>query len=244
MRIIALAVGVLLVGALLVAWRANVRDRAQLAADLATAKHALAQADARQHDRDAQLAQSLASLAAEKRSVTTPAQIVRDLPRQIPVPAPITLQSGSREISGSRSRPAAAASNTGPATALSPAAPCSSGLPWSSKGPPSGPEGLDSAAATHTEPCGTSSGNSAVIPEEDLKPLYDFALDCRACQAKLAAAQGDLTDERAKTTILTHERDEAVRVAKGGSALRRVARAAKWLAIGAVAGAIAARAAH
>src|SRR6266852_2768660 len=96
--------------ALLVAWRANVRDRAQLAADLATAKQSLAQADARQHDRDAQLARSLASLAAEKRSVTTPAQIVRDLPRQIPLPAPITLQSGSREISGSRSRPAPASS--------------------------------------------------------------------------------------------------------------------------------------
>jgi len=222
--------------ALLVAWRANVRDRAQLAADLATAKQTLAQANARQHDRDAQLARSLAAFAAEKRSVTTPTQIVRDLPRQIPLPAPITLQSGSSEISGSRSRPAAAAS-TEPATALSPAAPCSSG-------PPSGPVGLDSAAATHTEPCGTLSGNSAVIPEEDLKPLYDFALDCRACQAKLAAAQGDLADERAKTTVLTRERDEAVRVAKGGSALRRVARAAKWLAIGAVAGAIAARAAH
>src|SRR6266446_473363 len=98
--------------ALLVAWRANVRDRAQLAADLATAKQTLAQANARQHDREAQLARSLAAFAAEKRSVTTPTQIVRDLPRQIPLPAPITLQSGSSEISSSRSRPAAAASNT------------------------------------------------------------------------------------------------------------------------------------
>jgi len=232
LRLAGLLIAAALAIALLVACRANVRDRAQLAADLATAKQTLAQANARQHDREAQLARSLAAFAAEKRSVTTPTQIVRDLPRQIPLPAPITLQSGSSEISSSRSRPAAAASNTEP-----PAAPCSSG-------PPSGPEGLDSAAATHTERCGTSSGNSALIPEEDLKPLYDFALDCRVCQAKLAAAQGDLADERAKTTVLTRERDEAVRVAKGGSALRRVARAAKWLAIGAVAGAIAARAAH
>jgi hypothetical protein len=82
----------------------------------------------------------------------------------------------------------------------------------------------------------------AVIPTADLKPLYDFALDCKACQAKLAASQADLTDERAKTAVLTRERNEAVRVAKGGSLLRRLARNAKWLAIGAAAGAIAAKA--
>ena len=82
----------------------------------------------------------------------------------------------------------------------------------------------------------------AVIPTEDLKPLYDFALDCKACQAKLAAAQADLTDERTKTAVLTRERDAAVRAAKGGSLLRRIARNAKWLAIGAAAGAIAAKA--
>jgi len=49
-------------------------------------------------------------------------------------------------------------------------------------------------------------------------------------------------DEHAKTAVLTRERDEAVRAAKGGSLLRRIARNAKWLAIGAAAGAIAAKA--
>jgi len=82
----------------------------------------------------------------------------------------------------------------------------------------------------------------AVLPAADLKPLYDFALDCKACQAKLAASQSDLTDEKTKTAALTKERDAAVRTAKGGSALRRIARAAKWFAIGAAAGAIAAKA--
>jgi hypothetical protein len=37
-----------------------------------------------------------------------------------------------------------------------------------------------------------------VIRAEDLKPLYDFTLDCKACQAKLAATQADLSDERQK----------------------------------------------
>ncbi len=84
----------------------------------------------------------------------------------------------------------------------------------------------------------------AVIPAEDLKPLYDFTLDCKACQAKLAASQADLTDEKSKTAVLTKERDAAVRTAKGGSVLQRAARAAKWLIIGAALGALASRAAH
>jgi hypothetical protein len=38
------------------------------------------------------------------------------------------------------------------------------------------------------------------------------------------------------------KRDAAIRAAKGGSVLRRIARAAKWFAIGAAAGAVAAKA--
>jgi len=171
-------------------WRADRRDRDQLAAELAATKQLLSAADARQHDRDAQLAQTLASLAAEKRTIVTPAQIVRELPSQISLPSPIVLQS-----------------------------------------PPASPNS-------------PSPQTNAVIPAEDLKPLYDFTIDCKACQSKLAAAQGDLADERKKTTALTHERDDALRIARGGSAWRRIGRAAKWFLIGAAAGAAAAKAAH
>jgi hypothetical protein len=198
------------------AWRADRRDRAQLAVDLAAAKQSLEQANARQHERDAQLVQTLATLAAEKRSVTTPAQVVRDLPNQIPLPVPITLQSAN------------------------PTTP--SGKVTCSSGPFCGPEGLESIKLARSESGAKPSTTNAVIPADDLKPLYNFALDCKACQAKLASAQGDLSDERAKTAVLTHERDEAVRAAKGGSIFRRIARAAKWFAIGAAAGAIAAQA--
>jgi type II secretory pathway pseudopilin PulG len=171
-------------------WRANQRDRSRLASELAATKQLLAAADARQRDRDTQLAQTLATLAAEKRATVTPAQIVRELPAQLPLPSPIALQS-----------PLASPSSPSPQT-------------------------------------------HAVIPPGDLKPLYDFTIDCNACKAKLAAAQADLTDERKKTTSLTHERDDALRIARGGTALRRIARAAKWFLLGATAGAIAAKAAH
>ncbi len=189
-RIVAAAFVALLAVAVFVSWRADQRDRAQLATELAATKQLLATADARQHDRDAQLAQTLAALASEKRTIVTPAQIVRELPSQISLPSPILLQS------------------------------------------------------TPALPDSPTPKTNAVIPAEDLKPLYDFALDCKACQAKLSATQGDLTDERKKTAALTHERDDALRIARGGSAWRRIGRAAKWFLIGAAAGAVAAKTTH
>lgn len=83
-----------------------------------------------------------------------------------------------------------------------------------------------------------------LLPTEDLKPLYDYALDCQACQAKLAAAQANLADEKAKTAALGKERDAALRAARGGSVWKRIGRAAKWFAIGAAAGALAASTHH
>jgi hypothetical protein len=82
------------------------------------------------------------------------------------------------------------------------------------------------------------------MPVEDLKPLYDAAVACKECQVELAAAQANLKDEKAKSAAVSRERDDALRVAKGGSLLRRVARAAKWFVIGAAAGAAAAKLAH
>ena len=194
--------------AMFAAWRADRRDRAQLASELAATKQLLAAADARQHDRDARLAETLTALAAQKRTVVTPAQIVRELPREIGLPSPIVLQS--------------AAAN--------------SSVPNQTDKQPSG-----SATSAHEA---KQSESQAVLPAEDLKPLYDFTIDCKACQARLTAAQTDLTDEKTKTAALTKERDHALQIARGGSPFRRIGRAAKWFLIGAAAGAIAAKSPH
>ena len=196
LKLVAFLVAVILCVCAVEAWRDARRDRDQLAAELATTKQLLASADARQRDRDAQLSQTLSSLAAEKRSVVTPAQVLRDLPKELPLPAPLVLQ-------------------TPPAAAGGP--------------PSSGPQPVQT---------------QAVIPAADLKPLYDFTLDCKACQARLAAAQSDLTDEQTKTAALTKERDQALQIARGGTVWRRMRRAAKWFFVGAAAGAIAAKTAH
>ncbi len=218
LKLAAIVIAIALCVALVQSWRADQRDRAQLAAELAATKQLLAAADARQHDRDAQLAQTLSALAAKKRTVVTPAQIIRNLPNEIPLPAPITLQADHKpsSVGATLGSPSTHAAANSPVGGASPA-----------------PTNGDKPAL-----------DGAFIPRADLKPLYDFALDCKACQAKLSAAQGDLKDERQKTAVLTRERDDALRVARGGSVRRRIARAAKWFLIGAAAGAVAAKAAH
>ncbi len=66
------------------------------------------------------------------------------------------------------------------------------------------------------------------VPQEDLKPLYDAVEDCQACQAKLTAAQGDLSDERTKFAAATAERDAAIPAARG-TFWTRTRTAAKWI---------------
>jgi len=216
LRLAELAISAILATSLFLAWRAEREDRAKLAVQLATAQQSLTQATDRQQSRDTDLLRTLADLAAQKRQIQTPQQILQALPQQIQLPQPITLAPPQFPIT------------TSPQVATPSATSTDSPKDTTSK----------SQKPTAPEP------QAAVIPSADLKPLYDFALDCKACQAKLTATQSDLADEKSKTATLTKERDAAVRTAKGGSTLQRAARAAKWLLIGAAAGTLAARAAR
>jgi len=101
--------------------------------------------------------------------------------------------------------------------------------------------GGKSAPEGRTLPNAPAPGGAVALPSEDLKPLYDFAADCKACQAKLAAATADMADEKTKTQALRRERDAALKLARGGSLRQRVGRALKWFAIGALVGAVAAK---
>jgi hypothetical protein len=83
---------------------------------------------------------------------------------------------------------------------------------------------------------------TTTIPPEDLKPLYDFAVDCKACQAKLAAVSADLADEKTKTQAISRERDAALQTERGGSLRQRIKRSAKWFLVGVAVGAVAAKA--
>jgi hypothetical protein len=197
-------------------WRDARQESRELALQLATAEKILADAQERQKTRDAELHDTLAELAELKRRTKTPEDIARAITRELALPRPVTLASAK---SGE-----------------------------SAKSPGQGIEKGRSAPAPQEvshPPVPSLESTPAQVPTEDLQPLFDFVIDCKACQARLSAAQGDLADERAKNAALAAERDAALTSAKGGGFWRRTRRAAKWFAIGAIAGAAAtAAAAH
>jgi hypothetical protein len=190
LRLILIAIAIILAltlaVSLLIAWRSELRARAQLQEQLKTAQAAIDASTAQESARNLALKKQLAQLQKQAAAVQTPDQAVEALPSVLPLPEPITL-------------PPPASKSDSPAPKF------------------------------------------AQLPVADLKTLYDSAVACKECQAQLAVAQANLKDEQAKTATVSRELTDALRAAKGGSALQRVARAAKWLLIGAAAGAAATR---
>jgi hypothetical protein len=196
------------------AWLSWRDDQMRLQATLTAQKQLLDAADARERDRTAALQDTLSQIDALKRAAHSPAQIVRDLPKYMSLPQPITLTPDG-------------AVNPPNAPANSSAAQQGSG----SSG--------ETAAPRPVVPKNLPDSPVAQIPAADLKPLYDFVQDCRSCQAQLAAVKLNADDDAAKIAALTRQRDAAITAAKGGSLWRRFRRNTLWFAVGVGAGAAA-----
>jgi hypothetical protein len=228
-RIAELAVTLLLIAAIIFAWREARNDRAQLQSQLATANQALAVATTRQQDRDGKLNDVLSTIAKEKASPATTEQLLAGIVREAGLPTPLSLQQNPT-ANIEAGTPTGTKGNQPPSNSLQPN--------------PAPTQSASNTASANSIATQLATASEVKIPATDLRPLYDYMLDCKACQAKLSAAQADLADEKSKTATLTKSRDDAVKAAKGGSILQRTLRAAKWFALGAAAGAIAAKAHH
>ncbi|MGO9642175.1 MAG: hypothetical protein ACLP1Y_12830 [Candidatus Acidiferrales bacterium] len=217
--VVALAAGALF----LHSWRKSRADAATLAAMLNAAQQQIDSAAAQEKQTDAQLSQQLAQIADLKQRVQSPQQaaaaILQSLP---PLPAPVSITMPLAKDVGKSSSPAPQTNEPQSVRTQVPG--------------PIDPNGSNSAPALAPA--------TATIPQQDLKPLYDYMEDCRAAAADRDAARKDLADEQTKVTALTAQRDAALAAAKGGKFWTRVRRNAKWLAIGAATGAIAALAAR
>jgi hypothetical protein len=215
-RVAAVAVcGALVLGALgFSSWLEARDDRVRLSATVASQGSLIAAAEKREQDRAQELADTLKQIAALKASVQTPQQVIREMPQFLP-PLPQPLESIP-------AKPSTAASGAG-----------GGGTASSGTGPAMDKQNVTNSGTTQAsaQP-GAAAAQDVRVPAADLKPLFDFVQDCRACQAKLTSAQQDAQDEHAKNDALTKERDAAVKAAKGGAVWTRTVRAAKWLAIG------------
>jgi hypothetical protein len=218
------------------AWLAEHDDRLRLQATIATQKQALDAADSCERDRAASLKDTLAQIDALKRQTQTPAQILADLPKFLPLPQPITLN--SPQDSSPAAQQGTAPSGTAPCVAQHGCASRESSSTASSA--PEGSNGLQSPTpAVQAAQQDLPDAPSAQIPSADLKPLFDYVQDCRACQAQLAAAKLNSADDATKLAAVTRERDAALTAAKGGTFWQRLRRNALWFAVGAGAGAVA-----
>ncbi|HXQ25919.1 MAG TPA: hypothetical protein VN822_05895 [Candidatus Acidoferrales bacterium] len=222
------------------AWLASRDEQMRLAATLSAQKQLIDAADSRERSRQTTLDVTLAQIDKLKRAAQTPAQIVRDLPKYLPLPQPITLSTVGASVTAQTEKgialPETSATNR-VAQGASPEALSSGGRTFRSN--IEGPRGVPSSAQNLSQQvlapqsCSPPSDCSAQIPAADLKPLYDFVQDCRACQAQLAAARQDKSDDGAKIAALTRERDAAITAAKGGSFWRRLRRNTMWFVVGA-----------
>jgi hypothetical protein len=225
-------------------WLASHDDLVRLQATLASQKQIIDAADARERDRAANLKDTLAQIDALKQAVLSPAQILSELPKYLSLPQPITLLTQDQNARGVGGAVPTAipsvASTTASANQLLSA---TQTLPMGAKDG----QGTEVGAGAGVGPAIPSApsiselpdGPQARIPVADLKPLYDFVQDCRACQAQLAAAKLNAADDATKMTALTQQLDAAINASKGGSIGRRIRRNAVWFLAGAAAGTIA-----
>jgi len=239
-----LAFVLLVVGLALHAWLTSRDAQLRLQAALAAQKQLLDAADARERHRNASLNNTLTQIEALKRATQTPEQILHELPNYLPLPQPLTMTLLSDSIPPRL--PATAPSENPPPKVLP-----SSGITQqgtdeclkTASGSTCQDPNPNSPVSSHL-PSGTAvhnpySSTSAEIPAVDLKPLYDYVQDCRACQTQLATAKLDAADNATKIAALMRERDAALTTAKGGGFWQRLRRDIVWFAVGTGAGAVA-----
>lgn len=189
-------------------WLAVREDRIRLQTTIAAQQQLIGAAEKREQQRAQQLGDALAQIGELKKTVSTPQQVLRELPRYLTLPQPI-------QIAPSPGQPADAQQGSAHPEKSAPGAPV--------RDEPLRRESAEGETV-------------AQLPLEDLKPLFDFVQDCHACKLQLAAAQADHADDLTKIAALTKERDAAVKKATGGGFWKRTQRAVKWLAIGAAIG--------
>jgi len=255
LEIIAFCIALLIAALAISAWISSRDEQHRLAATLSAQKQVIDAANANERARGASLQSTLAQIDALKRATQTPAQILAALPKYLSLPQPVTLTMNPAAPPQSQPPPVqgtAASANPEPGGSAAPSADASrdpahsactpdgsanaecGGLPplFSPELAPAPKDAPRSGA-----PCDPSSNDCvAQIPAADLKPLFDYVQNCRACQAELAAAKQNASDDASKIAALSKERDAAVTAAKGGSFLRRLRRNAIWFAVGAAAG--------
>ncbi|MGH9574592.1 MAG: hypothetical protein ACRD40_13815 [Candidatus Acidiferrales bacterium] len=174
----------------------------------------IVQSDATKQRQENDLKNLLKEIESLKTKTRTPSQVIKELPKYLPLPAPISV---ATECGGSVKQEHYKAAADVPA--VRPDKANNSTRSANFRYPELTPSLVREDAA------------DAKIPVQDLKPLFDFAQDCRACDAELDEAHKTAADDSMKIKALTNERDLAIHAQKG-SFWHRMQQDAVWFAFG------------
>ena len=205
-------------------WLASRDAQRQFKTAFAVEQKLIAESDATKRQQEGALTGLLKEIQNLKEKTRTPSQVVKELPKYLPLPAPITISSPEPDDCVEQAH-------------------CT---PMMHIPPRRGGRGkvLTDSAVSRSEPSIDSApspsmlraGNlDAKLPLQDLKPLFDFVQECRSCNAELDAARKRAAEDSVKMTALTRERDLAVH-AKTASLWRRIRQDAVLFGFGAIAG--------
>jgi len=183
---LALILGLVGLGGFLLwdSWRSTNADLAKMRAALADQQKIIAESNLRLVQAQTELAAKLQDIATLRRTVTTPVQIIREIPQQIPGVQPIIVQA-----------PAAVPGEPAPPAV-------------------------------------------AQLPLDQLQSLWDFALVCKEAQANLTGCRAETKELDIQLQAVSVQRDEAIKVAKGGGFWRKVKSGLKWAAGGVLVGGV------
>lgn len=214
---------VLIVGAIAIVisvhgWMQNRSNRQTLQTLLDEKQKAIDSATASENKSEAALAKTIADIESLRRRTRTPEQAAKALTNELSrLPVPIKVESLSA---------VPARSSSSAVTAREAASPTL--IRQSADG--ARRQDLDRTAPVQVPAV-------VYVPAADIKPLFDSVEGCKECEARLVATLSQIEAEKAKSDALEKQRDVAVAAARGGSGWMRFRRAAKWIAIGALAGA-------
>lgn len=226
-RTIEIVLGVTAVALLLMslqAWRAQREAAGKLNTALDAQQKLINQAGGREAQREQSLKTALSEIAKLKAHTRTSEQVLKELPKYLSLPQPIVANPSLKEQMNKEMVPK-------PNEQLT-----DSGDAGVAAHDSTAPHQASNSAA----PTQSTEESSTEMPEQDLRPLFNFVQDCRVCDAKLDAAQSDAADQSAKITALTGQRDLALDSAKGGTVWYRLRSHLRWLAAGAALGFLAA----
>lgn len=180
LEILAFCVAILIAALVFRAWLASHDDQVRLQSTLAVQKQVVDAADARERERNASLKDTLAQIETLKRQIQTPEQILRELPKYLRLPQPITMSSASIADDGvvpSRDPPGIAGSTDAnqQGTAVS-ARQGSSSLapllpPGSPTPPPNNTSGRQPPIVSTSSPLGSNASEKTHLPNQPGIPL-------------------------------------------------------------------------